>query len=63
MKAEVTKFDEGFSEKNHTFYRLQLVPENEQDRIITEELNHNFVVWVSPNRRDKDGAISWWGKR
>lgn len=63
MKAHITKFEKGFCEEDHTFYRLQLVPENEQDKIITEELNRFFVVWVSPNIREKDGAISWWGKK
>lgn len=63
MKAEITKYDKGLSEEDHTHYRLQLVPENEYDRGVAEELNRNYVVWVSPNIRGKDGAISWWGKK
>ncbi len=63
MKAEITKYDKGFAEENHTFYRLQLIPENEQDRSLAEELNRNYVVWVSPNIRNKDGAVSYWGKK
>lgn len=63
MKAKVTKDKNGITGEGHTFYRLQLIPENQDDLALVLELNKNFVVWVSPNIRDKDGAVSWWGKK
>jgi len=62
MKAEISKFITGLSGEGHTPYRLQLIPENEEEKALTRELNTNYVVWVSPNIRDKDAVVSWWGK-
>jgi len=63
MKAKIERFEKGFAGDGHTPYRLQLMPENEEEKSLMNELWGYYIVWVSPNKRDKDGAVSWWGKK
>lgn len=65
MKAKIIEYPEGFLKDGHTFYRLELHAETEEDKKMLEKLNSQFVVWVSPCKSKKDDKewMSWWGKK
>ena len=62
MKAEIIYYPNGLGQDNHTFYRLELCAETDEDKEMLELLNKQLVCWVSPHLT-RGKMVSWWGKK